>query len=486
MNRKYTDDSLALHTDLYEINMVQSYWEDGIHNKRAVFEVFFRKMPFGHGYAVFAGLEKVIDYLRNFKFTESDLAYLREIGYPEDFLTYLKTVRFTGTLRSVVEGEIVFGNEPLIRVEAPLAEAQLIETALLNIVNYQTLIATKASRIKQVVGDEPVAEFGTRRAQEMDAAIWGARAAVIGGCDSTSNVRAGKLFGIPVSGTLAHSMVQVYHDEYTAFHKYASTHKNCIFLVDTYDTLKSGVPNAIRVAKELGDQIRFLGIRIDSGDLAYLSKKARKMLDEAGFPEAKIFASNDLDEHTIINLKAQGAQIDSWGVGTKLITAFDQPALGAVYKLVAIEEDGKLIDTIKISGNPEKVTTPGLKKVYRIINKQNGKSEGDYITLDWENPQEEEPLKMFHPVHTFISKYVTNFEAVDLHKNIFVDGKLVYELPTIKEIQNYVKKNLDLLWDEYKRILNPTLYPVDLSQACWDNKMANIEKVRQKVAKLKY
>ncbi|MEN0664999.1 nicotinate phosphoribosyltransferase [Caldifermentibacillus hisashii] len=486
MNRKYTDDSLALHTDLYEINMVQSYWEDGIHNKRAVFEVFFRKMPFGHGYAVFAGLEKVIDYLRNFKFTESDLAYLREIGYPEDFLTYLKTVRFTGTLRSVVEGEIVFGNEPLIRVEAPLAEAQLIETALLNIVNYQTLIATKASRIKQVVGDEPVAEFGTRRAQEMDAAIWGARAAVIGGCDSTSNVRAGKLFGIPVSGTLAHSMVQVYHDEYTAFHKYASTHKSCIFLVDTYDTLKSGVPNAIRVAKELGDQIRFVGIRIDSGDLAYLSKKARKMLDEAGFPEAKIFASNDLDEHTIINLKAQGAQVDSWGVGTKLITAFDQPALGAVYKLVAIEEDGKLIDTIKISGNPEKVTTPGLKKVYRIINKQNGKSEGDYITLDWENPQEEEPLKMFHPVHTFISKYVTNFEAVDLHKNIFVDGKLVYELPTIKEIQNYVKKNLDLLWDEYKRILNPTLYPVDLSQACWDNKMANIEKVRQKVAKLKY
>lgn len=486
MNRKYTDDSLALHTDLYEINMVQSYWEDGIHNKRAVFEVFFRKMPFGHGYAVFAGLEKVIDYLRNFKFTESDLAYLREIGYPEDFLTYLKTVRFTGTLRSVVEGEIVFGNEPLIRVEAPLAEAQLIETALLNIVNYQTLIATKASRIKQVVGDEPVAEFGTRRAQEMDAAIWGARAAVIGGCDSTSNVRAGKLFGIPVSGTLAHSMVQVYHDEYTAFHKYASTHKNCIFLVDTYDTLKSGVPNAIRVAKELGDQIRFVGIRIDSGDLAYLSKKARKMLDEAGFPEAKIFASNDLDEHTIINLKAQGAQIDSWGVGTKLITAFDQPALGAVYKLVAIEEDGKLIDTIKISGNPEKVTTPGLKKVYRIINKQNGKSEGDYITLDWENPQEEEPLKMFHPVHTFISKYVTNFEAVDLHKNIFVNGKLVYELPTIQEIQNYVKQNLDLLWDEYKRILNPTLYPVDLSQACWDNKMANIEKVRQKVAKLKY
>lgn len=484
--KKYTDDSLALHTDLYELNMVQSYWEDGIHNKKAVFEVFFRNMPFGHGYAVFAGLEKVIDYLKNFKFTESDLAYLRELGYSSDFLDYLKTLRFTGTLRSVVEGEIVFGNEPLIRVEAPLAEAQLIETALLNIVNYQTLIATKASRMKQVVGDEPIAEFGSRRAQEMDAAIWGARAAVIGGCDSTSNVRAGKLFGIPVSGTLAHSMVQVYHDEYIAFQKYAKTHKDCVFLVDTYDTLKSGVPNAIRVAKEFGDKINFVGIRIDSGDLAYLSKETRKMLDDAGFPNAKIFASSDLDEYTIINLKAQGAKIDSWGIGTKLITAYDQPALGAVYKLVAIEENGKLIDTIKISGNPEKVTTPGLKKVYRIINKQNRKSEGDYITLDWENPQDEEPLKMFHPVHTFISKYVTNFEAVDLHKDIFVNGQLVYTLPTISEIRNYVKENLDLLWDEYKRILNPTLYPVDLSQACWDNKMANIEKVRQQVAKLKY
>lgn len=486
VSKKYTDDSLALHTDFYELNMVQSYWKDGVHNKKAVFEVFFRKMPFRHGYAVFAGLEKIIQYLSDFHFTDSDLAYLREIGYEEEFLTYLKSIRFTGTVRSVVEGEIVFANEPLIRVEASLAEAQLIETALLNIVNYQTLIATKASRIKQVIGDEPMAEFGSRRAQEMEAAVWGARAAVIGGCDSTSNVRAGKLFGIPVSGTLAHSMVQVYHDEYVAFSKYASTHKNCVFLVDTYDTLKSGVPNAIKVAKEFGDKINFIGIRIDSGDLAYLSKEARKMLDDEGFSNAKIFASNDLDEHTIINLKAQGAKIDSWGIGTKLITAYDQPALGAVYKLVAIEENGQLVDTIKISGNPEKVTTPGLKRVYRIINKHSGKSEGDYITLDWENPLEEESLKMFHPVHTFISKYVTNFDAVDLHKDIFVNGELTYELPTIKEIKEYVNQNLNLLWDEYKRILNPTLYPVDLSQACWDNKMANIDKVRQKVAKLEY
>lgn len=484
VTRRYTDDSLALHTDLYEINMVQSYWEDGIHNKKAVFETYFRQMPFGHGYAVFAGLEKIIDYLRNFRFTESDIEYLRELGYKDEFLNYLSDLRFTGTLRSVAEGEIVFNNEPLIRVEAPLAEAQIIETALLNIVNFQTLVATKASRIKQVVEDEPIAEFGARRAQEMDAAIWGARSAVIGGCGSTSNVRAGKLFGIPVSGTLAHSMVQVYKDEYTAFYKYASTHKECVFLVDTYDTLKSGVPNAIRVAKELGDKINFIGIRIDSGDLSYLSKEARKMLDNAGFPDAKIFASNDLDELTIINLKSQGAKIDSWGIGTKLITAYDQPALGAVYKIVAIEENGSLVDTIKISGNPEKVTTPGLKKVYRIINKHNGKSEGDYITLDWENPAEEEPLKMFHPVHTFISKYVTHFDAIDLHKDIFVDGELVYESPSINEIKDYVNQNLDLLWDEYKRILNPTQYPVDLSQACWDNKMINIEKVRQKVSQL--
>ncbi len=351
MKRKYADDSLALHTDLYEINMVQSYWQDGIHNKRAVFDVYFRDMPFGNGYAIFAGLEKIIDYIQNFKFTDDDLAYLRELGYQDDFIEYLKTLRFTGNIRSVVEGEIVFNHEPLIRVEATLAEAQLIETALLNIVNYQTLIATKASRIKQVVGNEPIAEFGARRAQEMDAAIWGARAAVIGGCGSTSNVRAGKLFGIPVSGTMAHAMIQVYHDEYEAFRKYATVHKDCIFLVDTYDTLKSGVPNAIRVAKELGDQINFIGIRIDSGDLTYLSKAARKMLDDAGFPDAKIFASNDLDELTILNLKSQGAQIDSWGVGTKLITAYDQPALGAVYKLVAIEENGQLVDTIKISGN---------------------------------------------------------------------------------------------------------------------------------------
>ncbi|MEK4030444.1 nicotinate phosphoribosyltransferase [Pseudobacillus sp. FSL P4-0506] len=483
MNKHFEDDSMALHTDLYQINMVETYWHDGIHNKKAVFELYFRKLPFGNGYAIFAGLERIIEYLKNFSFSESDIAYLRdELGYAEDFLAYLKEMTFTGTLKAMREGEMVFGNEPILRLEAPLAEAQIIETALLNIVNYQTLIATKASRIKQVVGEELAMEFGSRRAHELDAAIWGTRAAYIGGFDGTSNVRAGKLFGIPVSGTHAHSLVQTYKDEYTAFHKYAERHKDCVFLVDTYDTLRSGVPTAIKVAQELGDQINFAGIRLDSGDLAYLSKKARKMLDDAGFYDTKIIASNDLDEYTIMNLKAQGAKIDSWGVGTKLITAFDQAALGAVYKLVSIEnEEGVMEDTIKISGNPEKVTTPGLKRLYRIINKQNGKSEGDYLAMEYENPSEEDHLKMFHPVHTFISKFVTNFEARELHECIFQKGQLVYVQPDVQEIREFARENLQLLWKEHKRSLNPEEYPVDLSQACWDNKMKNIAEVREKV-----
>jgi nicotinate phosphoribosyltransferase len=486
MKHIYHDDSLTLHTDLYQINMAETYWRDGIHNKNAVFELFFRKLPFGNGYAVFAGLEKVIQFIQGFRFSEEDLEYLKnEVGYKEDFLAYLRDLRFTGTVRSMKEGELVFGNEPIIRVEAPLAEAQLIETALLNIVNYQTLIATKASRIKQVVGDELALEFGTRRAQEMDAAIWGTRAAYLAGFEATSNVRAGKMFGIPVSGTHAHSMVQAYKDEYTAFHKYAETHKDCVFLVDTYDTLRLGVPNAIKVAKELGDKINFIGIRLDSGDLAYLSKEARKMLDEAGFEKAQIFASSDLDEHTIINLKTQGAKIDSWGIGTKLITAYDQAALGAVYKIVAIEnEQGEMEDTIKISSNPEKVTTPGLKRIYRVINNKNNHAEGDYIAMDDEKLPEKK-LRMFHPTHTYINKVVTNFTAKELHHDIYVNGELVYEIPSLEESREYLKQNLDSLWDEYKRIMNPEEYPVDLSQKCWDNKMENIEEVKEKVAEMK-
>lgn len=483
MSSTYVDDSIVLHTDLYQINMAESYWADGIHNKKSVFELYFRNLPFGNGYAIFAGLERILDYFKNFRFTESDIAYLREeLHYSEDFLAYLKDLRFTGDVYSMVEGEAVFANEPILRVEAPLAEAQLVESALLNIVNYQTLIATKASRIKQVAKDEVVMEFGTRRAQEMDAAIWGARATIIGGVEATSNVRAGKRFGIPVSGTHAHSLVQAYKNEYDAFHAYARRHKDCVFLVDTYNTLKIGVPTAIKVAQELGDKINFIGIRLDSGDIAFLSKEARIMLDNAGFHDAKIVVSNDLDEYTILNLKAQGAKVDVWGIGTKLITGYDQPALGAVYKIVSIEgEAGKMEDTIKISSSPEKVTTPGRKNVYRIIDRENGKAEGDYITMHDEDPASEERIKMFHPVHTFISKFVTNFEAKNLHVKVIDGGKIVYDNPSVREIQQYAAENLSLLWDEYKRSLNPEEYPVDLSQKCWDNKMNNIEEAKEMV-----
>ncbi len=488
MTKKYPDDSLTLHTDAYQINMIQTYWEQGIHNKNAVFEVFFRDMPFHNGYAIFAGLERVVKYVQQLHFTDSDLAYLKESEhYPDDFLDYLRHFKFSGTIRSAVEGDLVFNGEPIMQVEGPLADCQLVETAILNVVNYQTLIATKASRIKSVVGNDALLEFGTRRAQEMSAAIWGTRAAYIGGFDATSNVRAGKIFGIPISGTHAHALVQYYRNDYDAFKAYAQTHHDCVFLVDTYDTLKSGVPNAIRVAKEMGDQINFLGVRIDSGDMAYLSKRVREQLDEAGFPNAKVYASNDLDEKTIQNLKMQGAKIDVWGVGTKLITAYDQPALGAVYKMVSIEgSDGKMVDTIKLSNNVEKVSTPGKKQVWRISKNADGKSEGDYITLWEEDPRKQPSIYMFHPNYTYINKTVSDFNARPLLHKIFENGKLVYQLPELKDIKAYSRKMLDSLWDEYKRDLNPQDYPVDLSQECYDRKMASIKGVRDYVNSLKF
>ena len=477
----YPDDSLTLHTDLYQINMMQVYFKKGIQNKHAVFEVYFRQNPFKNGYAVFAGLERIVGYLQNLRFTESDLAYLRDQGYGEDFLTYLAEMKMDLTVRSVKEGDLVFANEPLIQVEGSLAQCQLVETALLNIVNYQTLIATKAARIKSVIEDEPLLEFGTRRAQEMDAAIWGTRAAVIGGATGTSNVRAGKRFGIPVLGTHAHALVQVYGNDYDAFKAYAETHKDCVFLVDTYDTLRLGVPAAIRIAREMGDRINFRGVRIDSGDIAYISKKVRQQLDEAGYTEAKIYASNDLDENTILNLKMQKAKIDVWGVGTKLITAHDQPALGAVYKIVSIEDDeGHMRDTIKLSNNAEKVSTPGKKQVWRITSRAKGKSEGDYITYTDVDVNSLSEIHMFHPTYTYINKTVKNFDAVSLLQPIFENGQLVYELPSLMEIQAYGRAEFDKLWDEYKRVLNPQHYPVDLALDVWENKMALIDRMRKR------
>ncbi|MEY8462983.1 nicotinate phosphoribosyltransferase [Streptococcus merionis] len=477
----YPDDSLILHTDLYQINMMQVYFQQKIHNRHAVFEVYFRKQPFNNGYAVFAGLERLVHYLENLSFTKSDLAYLREEGYPEDFLAYLADFKMALTVKSAREGDLVFANEPIVQIEGPLAQCQLVETAVLNIINYQTLIATKAARIKSVIGDEPLLEFGTRRAQEMDAAIWGTRAAFIGGAEATSNVRAGKLFGIPVAGTHAHALVQAYGDDYKAFKAYAETHKDCVFLVDTYDTLRVGMPAAIRVAKEMGDKIHFKGVRIDSGDMAYISKKVREQLDEAGYPDAKIYASNDLDENTILNLKMQKAKIDIWGVGTKLITAYDQPALGAVYKIVSVENDeGIMVDSIKLSNNAEKVSTPGKKQVWRITSLDKGKSEGDYVTFADTDVTAMDEIFMFHPTYTYINKTVKNFGAVPLMIPIFEKGKLVYNLPSLQEIQNYARSAFNELWDEYKRVLNPQIYPVDLAQDVWDNKMAFIDQVRKR------
>ncbi|HEO2690647.1 TPA: nicotinate phosphoribosyltransferase [Streptococcus agalactiae] len=476
----YKDDSLTLHTDLYQINMMQVYFNKGIHNKKAVFEAYFRKVPFENGYAVFAGLERIVRYLENLSFSDSDLSYLEELGYPEEFLDYLKNLKMELTVKSAKEGDLVFANEPLVQIEGPLAQCQLVETAILNIINYQTLVATKAARIRSVIEDEPLLEFGTRRAQEMDAAIWGIRAAIIGGANATSNVRAGKIFNIPVSGTHAHALVQTYGDDYQAFKAYAETHKDCVFLVDTYDTLRVGVPNAIRVAKEMGEKINFLGVRLDSGDLAYLSKKVRQQLDDAGFPNAKIYASNDLDENTILNLKMQKAKIDVWGVGTKLITAYDQPALGAVYKIVSIETDaGSMRDTIKLSNNAEKVSTPGKKQVWRITSRAKGKSEGDYITFADTDVTQLDEIDMFHPTYTYINKTVRDFDAVPLLVDIFDKGKLVYQLPSLQEIQEYGRKEFDQLWDEYKRVLNPQDYPVDLARDVWQNKMDLIDRIRK-------
>ncbi|AXI26508.1 nicotinate phosphoribosyltransferase [Gemella sp. ND 6198] len=477
---KYEGD--ALHTDLYQINMGYAYFKDGIHERKSYFDAYFRKIPFGGGYAVFAGLAKIIEYVNSFKFTEADIEYLDKLGYyDKEFLDYLKNLKFTGSIRSVREGEIIFGNEPLIRIEAPLIQAQLMETAILNIINYQILIATKAARIKHVCPNEVCMEFGTRRAHEFEAAVWGARASIIGGFDSTSNVKATKLFDIPCSGTHAHSFVQAYQDEKIAFKKYAAAHKDCYFLVDTYDTLRSGIPNAIAVANELKDEINFLGIRLDSGDIAYLSQEARKILDDAGYPNAKVVASNDLDEDTITHLKQQGAKIDAWGVGTKLITAYNNPALGAVYKLSCLEdENGNMIDRLKISENPGKLTIPGIKRVYRIINKATEMAAGDYIALEEEDVNSEKTIKLFHPTHTYLAKEVKNFEARDLHVDVFKNGLQVYEVPTVWESAEYFKENKKLLWNEYQRLLNPEFYPVDLSPKCWENRNNILRKITNK------
>jgi nicotinate phosphoribosyltransferase len=476
-------DNLTLHTDKYQINMMYAHWMQGSLDEKAVFEVYFRKLPFGNGYAVFAGLKRIVHYMQSLRFGEDEINYLRlqEENYKEDFLQELRHFRFTGNLHCVPEGTLVFANEPLIRVEARIFEAQLIETALLNFINFQTLIATKASRIKQAAPHDVLLEFGTRRAQEADAAVWGARAAYIAGFHATSNLRAGMMFGIPTKGTHAHSWVQGHDTEEEAFRKYAETLPDQVtLLVDTYDTLKSGVPNAIKTARLLEAQgKRMNAIRLDSGDLAYLSQRARQMLDEAGLPHVKIVASNDLDENIIANLKLQDAKIDVWGVGTNLITAADQPALGGVYKLVAREKNGEYVPVIKISGNPEKVTNPGIKEVYRIINKETGKAEADYLALRQEvDIKQGKRIKLFDPIHPYLYKFIENYEAVPLLRGIFADGELVYNLPTLEQTRAYHVEQMKLFWPEYLRKFNPEPYRVNLSTEAWKLKMELIQSMQ--------
>ncbi|OAB45036.1 nicotinate phosphoribosyltransferase [Paenibacillus antarcticus] len=477
-------EDLALHTDKYQINMMYAHWHLGTHERKAVFEAYFRKLPFGNGYAVFAGLERIVHYISNLRFTEEDIQYLseQEENYDPGFLEELRQFKFQGTIHAMKEGALVFPSEPLIRVEARMMEAQLVETAILNFMNFQTLIATKASRIKQIAGQDMLLEFGTRRAQEADAAVWGARAAYISGFHATSNMLAGKKFGIPTKGTHAHSWVQSFKSEQESFDAYAKVLPDQVsLLVDTFDTLESGMPHAIQTAKYLtsiGKQLS--AIRLDSGDLAYLSIEARRMLDEAGLPNVKIVASNDLDENTILNLKTQGARIDTWGVGTQLITAADQPSLGGVYKLVERDVDGEMKPTIKISGNPEKVSTPGKKDVYRIIDQTNGKAVADYICFpDEEQPRAGGPIKLFNPQHSYLQKTIRNYEAIAMLEPIFVDGVQVYELPTLDGIRDYHKEQLSLFRPQYLRKLNPEIYQTNISEKVWDLKKSMMAEYMQ-------
>ena len=463
--------NLTMMTDLYELTMMYGYFKEGMQDNEAVFDVFFRPKE-EIVYAVMAGLDSVIDYINNLHFGEYDLAYLRSLKlFDEDFLNYLGQMHFTGEIYGMPEGTIVFPYEPLLRVRAPIMEAQLVETALLTLVNHQTLIATKASRICYAANGDSVLEFGLRRAQGADAGIYGARAAIIGGCNATSNVLTGQMFGIPVSGTHAHSWVMSFPDEISAFRAYAKVFPDtCLLLVDTYDTLHSGVPNAIKVFDELraaGHEP--VGIRLDSGDLAYLSKQARKMLDEAGYPNAKISASSDLDEYVIRDLKMQGCCVTVWGVGTRLITSEDNPALGGVYKMGAEVINGKVIPKIKLSDNPAKVTNPGIKKVFRLYGKD-GMAIADLIALADETIDTSKPLRIFDPVQTYKSMTLTDFSLRELLVPIFVDGHQVYNSPDIKQIQAYAKSEVDAMWDEYRRLTMPHTYKVDLSDKLYDLK----------------
>ena len=472
--------NLTLMTDLYQLTMMNGYLKNNKHNERVVFDVFFRQNEL-ITYSLAAGLEQAIDYILNLNFTDEDIEYLRGLNlFDEDFLTYLSNLKFTGDIYSVPEGTMVFPGEPILTVCAPIMEAQL--TALLNIINHQTLIASKAAKVCYSAKGDTVMEFGLRRAQGPDAGIYGARAAIIGGCNSTSNVIAGKMFDIPIAGTHAHSWVMSFPTEYDAFKAYSETYPDAtLLLVDTYDTLKSGIPNAIKVFDELKEKGKKpIGIRLDSGDLAYLTKKARQMLDDAGYPNAIICASGDLDEKLIQSLKIQGAKINSWGIGTKLITSADMPALGGVYKLVGVfNEDGTVTPKIKVSETSAKITNPGFKKVVRIYDGKSGKAEADLIMLKDEVIDETKPLTITHPLETWKKITFVDYKIRELTIEVVKGGKLVYDLPKLKEIKSYAKGEMETFWDEYLRIDKPHIYKVDLSDKLLELKTSMLDNIRK-------
>ena len=469
--------NLTLLTDLYELTMMQGYFKNNC-NETVVFDMFYRNNPCGNGYAICAGLDQLIDYIKRLEFSDEDIAYLDSLHlFEDDFLEYLRDFHFSGDIYAIPEGTVIFPREPLVKVVAPIMEAQLVETALLTIINHQSLIATKTARVVYAADGGGVMEFGLRRAQGPDAGVYGARAAMIAGCIGTSNVLAGQLFDVPVKGTHAHSWIMSFPDEYTAFKKYSELYPDaCCLLVDTYDTLKSGVPNAIRVfteMREAGIELKNYGIRLDSGDLAYLTKRARQMLDEAGFSDAFISASSDLDEYLITSLKSQGCCIDSWGVGTNMITSKDCPAFGGVYKLAAVQDgDGNYIPKIKLSENIEKITNPGNKTVFRIYEKADHKIKADLICLADEVFDESRDLTIFDPLETWKRTKLKagTYELRELLVPVFRKGECVYTSPSVMELRDICSKELDTLWEEHRRLINPSQMYVDLSDKLYDIK----------------
>ena len=473
MSNALSSRNLTMLVDFYEYTMANGYFANGKKDTIAYFDMFFRKVPDNGGFAIMAGLEQVIEYLENLSFTEEDIAFFRRRGFREDFIAYLKNFKFECDVWAVPEGTPIFPGEPIIKVRGPVIQAQIIETMVLLAINHQSLIATKANRIVRAAQGRPIMEFGSRRAQGFDGAIYGARAAYIAGCAGTACVIDDRDFGVPALGTMAHSWVQLFDDEYEAFCAYANEYpQDCTLLIDTYNVLKSGLPNAIRAFNDVVVKKGFRpkGVRIDSGDITYLSRKCRVILDEAGFPDCKIVASNSLDEYIIRDMLAQGAQIDSFGVGERLITASSAPVFGGVYKIVAVEENGEIVPKIKVSENVAKITTPGAKQLWRLYDRVSGKALADVVTQQDEVIDDSEDYEIFDPNFTWKRKLVTNFSAKPLLVPVFEKGKRVYPHYNIETIKKYCLSQVDLLWDEVKRFENPHTYYVDLSQKVWDEK----------------